>query len=164
MTATLRIDHATLDTRVLEVRRCTVADLVASPRLADLLREYGEEYPTKDFGEPRMQVAQYEHLERAGLLHPIAAYRGEELVGFVAVLVAVQPHFGNKIALTESLFVASSERTSGAGLKLLREAQRLAKEHQCLALMSSAPIGSRLEKLLPMLDYKPNTTAFYKIL
>jgi GNAT superfamily N-acetyltransferase len=101
-------------------------------------------------------------LEQVGTAHTIGAFREDDLVGFIIVLVAVLPHFGRRVASTESFFVAQSERKSGAGLQLLREAERLARELGAVGFFVSAPIGSRLASVMPRARYREASTIFFR--
>ena len=70
------------------------------------------------------------------------------LVGFMSILVYVLPHYGKKIATTESIFLARKHRSAITGLDMIHEAERYAKEKGCTAVLYTAPIGSRFSRLL----------------
>jgi GNAT superfamily N-acetyltransferase len=144
------------------IRPCTVSDLEASPCFEALLAEYGAESGIPEFGPPVAQMATYKHLEAAGVLQVIAAVQDGELVGFVTVLRSVLPHFGRQVAITESLFVTSEARSTGAGLALLRAAEDLAREQGGEALLVSAPTGGRLERVLPGVGYRETARMFFR--
>lgn len=146
------------------IRRCSFSEVESSPNLEALLQGYGEEYPAKEFGPPNMQVEMYRQMEQMGIFHVIGAFRRGLMVGFAGLLSSVQPHFGHRIAVVESLFVLGSERKSGAGMRLIRECERMAKELGAFSIGFNAPTGSRLERLLPNIDYRKNATSFCKVL
>ena len=53
---------------------------------------------------------------------------------------------------------------AGAGLKLLRQAERMAKECGAECFMLSAPIGSKLERVLHSTKYRPTNVSFFRSL
>ena len=101
------------------IKRCSIADLESSPQLPFLLTKYAEESAIPGMGNPSPSFDQYKQLESSGALHPIGAWKGDDLVGFVLVLVWTIPHYGRKAASTESFFVEPLARPQGFGLKLL---------------------------------------------
>lgn len=129
---------------MVDIRRCTVAELQAAPNLADLLAEYARESAMPEIGEPNPQEKTYEQLEAAGVLHPVAAFEGDKLLGFILPLVSVLPHYGVLTAVIESFFVLKEERKHGIGLALLASAESLARDLGAKALLLSAPVGSPL--------------------
>lgn len=132
------------------IRACTIADLEASPALPALLAEYAAESSTCGLGGANPQLATYRQLEAAGALHPIGAfYGGDELAGFLLLLVSPVPHFGKLAATTESYFVSAAHRKGGgAGTRLLAAAEDRARELGCEAMFVSAPAGGRLARVM----------------
>lgn len=146
------------------IRPCTVSDMENAPNLASLLAEYGAESAIEGLGQPAAQLETYHQMEAMGVLHPIGAFQGDELVGFLIMIISVLPHYGARIGSTESFFVASAARKSGAGLKLLREAERLAEAQGAMGFFVSAPIGSRLDQVLTAKRYLETNRVFFKVL
>lgn len=147
----------------IEIRRCKVSDIEAAPNLEALLAEYGAESSLPEIGPAAAQFPMYRHLETAGMLHAIGAFQGDELVGFVCVLVSVLPHYGRTVATSESLFVTAPARSTGAGMRLLRNAEDVAREHGASAFLLSAPVDSQLEKVMRGThSYRPSNSVFVK--
>jgi GNAT superfamily N-acetyltransferase len=96
------------------------------------------------------------------VLQTFGAYYGSLLVGFVTVLTHIMPHYGVPISITESFFVAGSHRKTGAGYKLLRAAERYAKDRGSSGLLISAPSGGRLAEVLPKAGYKETNVVYFK--
>jgi GNAT superfamily N-acetyltransferase len=145
------------------IERKSVAELSADPLFRQLLREYAAESAIAgiDPGEPRIDI--YEMLESAGAITVLASYDNGELSGFLCLLVSILPHFGVKVATTESYFVTKEKRHTGAGLALLREAETLAKELGASCILVSAPIGGRLDKILESVDtYRETNRVFFR--
>jgi len=146
------------------VRPITAAEAFESPTFAALCDEYRDEA----LRNPRMvgslpDRACYEGWIAAGLLHSLGVFVGEELVGMCAVLITPVPHYsGRLIASTETLFVAEAHRASGAGLKLLRAAEQVARDNGVDGLYVTAPRGGRLERILPHAGYAETNRVFFR--
>lgn len=144
------------------IKRCALADIEAAPNLPALLDEYGAESSIDGLGAQNMQGEAYRMLESSGLLHIVGAWAGEELAGFISVLVSVLPHYGKTVCVSESYFVASAHRKTGAGLLLLKEAERIGEEHGAAGVMLSAPTGGRLASVLSSKGYRQTNQVFFK--
>lgn len=148
----------------LAIRLCTVSDLETSPQLADLLAEYGVESAIDGLGAPAAQFALYHQMEATGALHLFGAFDDEALVGFLIMIVSVLPHYGKRIASTESFFVSRAARRTGAGMKLLRSAEQHAKDLGAEGFFVSAPTGGRLDHIMPAQGYRETNRVFFRVL
>lgn len=146
------------------IRAITVTEAFDSPVFVALCDEYREE----SLRNPDMLGALpdregYERLVAAGVLHPIGVFVDDELIGVCAVLITPVLHFGGKlIASTETLFVAEAFRAGGAGMRLLHAAEEVAVENGASGLYVTAPVGGRLEKLLPHVGYVETNRVFFR--
>lgn len=147
---------------MLTIKPCTIDELEASPNFADLLAEYASESAISGMPAPAAKMSMYRSLEASGAIVVFGALVSEELVGFLAVLAPMLPHYGRTVATAESFFVAKDHRNSGAGLELLRRAEKHADEIGSPALLVSAPAGGVLEKVLPRVGYDHSNTVFFK--
>lgn len=145
------------------VKLFSIADFEAAPNLAELLTEYAEESALGELGEANPQFSTYKQMEAMGVARMIAAFQGDTLVGFIVLLVSVVPHFGKPVASTESFFVARAARKTGAGLKLLHEAEQIARESGAVGFFVSAPTGSKLADVLDNLKpYRETNRLFFR--
>jgi GNAT superfamily N-acetyltransferase len=144
------------------VMRVAVADIEASPDLPALLAEYAAESANDEIGPATPQIATYRGMEAAGMMQAFAAVADGQLVGFLFLLTPVLPHFGKKVGVTESYFVAAVHRSTGAGLKLLAAAESAAKEAGAAGILVSAPSGGRLERVMPGIGYRETNRVFFK--
>ena len=144
------------------VRKCSVAEIEANDAFSSLWREYSAEAAIAGFPPPTEKLATYRLIETSGAFHAYGAFLAKRLVGFMAVLTPVIPHYGIAIAVTESLFVGSEHRKTGAGIKLIRTAERHAREAGSPGLLISAPMGGRLADVLPRLGYRETNRVFMK--
>lgn len=141
----------------------TIAGLQAAPNIGALLEEYAAEAANRSLPPPAARLPLYHVLEDSGQLAVITAHVGGELAGFVTVLASGLPHYDAiTVAVTESYFVAARHRASGAGLQLLAEAEHVAAGMGAKVLLVSAPIGGRLEEILPRRGYREANRVFCK--
>jgi len=153
-----------IERKAAHIRRCTVAELQAAPNIAEVLAEYARESSLKELGPTSPQWATYRTLEAAGVFHPIAAFEGARLCGFILPIVVVLPHYGVLAATIESYFVPQADRTKNIGIKLLRAAEELARGLGAKALLLSAPVGGALARLMPALKYRHSNEVFVRAL
>ncbi len=144
------------------IKKCTIAELEAAPNIQEILDEYAAESSVKGLPAPKAKVEIYKEMEGNGALHVLAAYVGDLLVGYFCVLAPVLPHYGILIAVGESYFVSKAYRNTGAGLKLLREAELLSNLIGSPGLFISAVIGSDLAELLPNVGYRETNRVFFR--
>lgn len=144
------------------IKPCAVEDVQNAPNVADLLAEYANESALDALGGANPQWETYRQMQAMGVAHVLGAYQGDTLVGFLVLLVSVVPHFGKPIASTESYFVAQVVRKAGAGLKLLHEAEKLARESGAVGLFVSAPTDSRLSHVLPGVGYHETNRLYFR--
>lgn len=144
------------------VHKITLADIQNAPNCASLMAGYADECAIAELTPHDPQYAQYAAMEQAGFTHFLGAYCGDRLIGFVVILIATLPHFGKRIATTESLYVEPGQRRTGAGLDLIRRAQTFAQEQGAMGLFICAPVGSTLSKLLPAIGYRQTNQTYFK--
>ena len=147
----------------MNIRPCTVDELIEDPRFAELVAGYEAECATAGLGDCIVQTATYKHLESTGLLRAVAAYAEGQLVGFVTVLTSMLPHFGKLVGTTESYYVHPDYRKGGLGAGLLRVAEAVAQDQGAVGFFVSAPAGGRLEKIMGRTaGYRHSNTVFFK--
>lgn len=129
---------------MVDVRRCTIADLAAAPNIDAVLAAYAAEGALPEIGAPNPQVETYYAMEKANVLHAIGAFDGDRLLGFILPIVIALPHYGVVTATVESFFVAEAERKHGIGLRLLRAAEDLVRLLGAKAMLVSAPVDGAL--------------------
>jgi GNAT superfamily N-acetyltransferase len=145
-----------------EIRKLTVDEYYAEPNIAELWELYAEESHTKGLPPHNPQRQMYQGMENVGVLHTWGAYDDGKLVGFIALLVHVAPHYGAMLGTLESFFVHRYYRKGGTASKLLRAAEAKAKELGAVGLFASAPAGGKLEKAMLMFGYRHTNTVFFR--
>lgn len=146
----------------LTIRKCSIAEMEASPNIHELLAEYAAESAINGLPSPSAKVEMYKHMESVGTLHIIGAFLDDVLIGYITILKPVLPHYSVAVAVAESFFVAKAYRKTGAGLKLLHEAENYAKEKSSPGLLVSAPFGGNLAEVLPHVGYTETNRVFFK--
>jgi len=128
------------------VVKCTAAEIFDHPDGPGLIAEYAEECGNALVGTPAPQRDRYENLEACGMGQCFAAIKGgKDLVGFAFVLVTVVPHYDVKLAAVESVFVT---KAAHCGAVLMTKLNDYAASMGCATIFYTAPVGSRLAKLL----------------
>jgi GNAT superfamily N-acetyltransferase len=157
-----RLQACGMSDPAVSIRQVTFAELTSHGNFLDLFREYAAESALAGLPPPDEKMAQYRLIDESGIFYVYAAFIGEDLIGFLAFLLPVLPHYGVTIAVSESFFVAQKSRKGGAGIKLLRAAEDHARRAGSPALMVSAPTGGRLAAILPRLGYRETNRAFLR--
>jgi GNAT superfamily N-acetyltransferase len=124
------------------------AEILDAPNAQELFRAYADECSIPEIGSPNPQASMYDLLEASGAMHTFALYEADEIVGFASVLISTLPHYGQKVATLESIYVAPEHRAGASGKALMLCVEQFADVQGCAAVLYSAPTGSRLEKLL----------------
>lgn len=146
----------------LVIRKCTVSEMETDAAFPYLLEEYAQELAIDGLPHPQAQIEMYKKLESIGSLQPIGAYYQDILIGFINVLMVMNPHYGVSIAVSESFFVAKEYRRTGAGLKLLHKAEDYSANLGSPGIFVSAPSDGVLSEVLPNAGYIEKSRAFFK--
>ena len=144
------------------IRPISYSELVSAPNAAEILAEYSGECSLPELGDACPHDATYLAVEKSGGMRTFGVYDGDTLVGFSIVLIYIQPHYGKKVATTESIFISQSYRHTGAGKELMNMIEQYAKEQGCIVFLYAAPVGSRFAKMLALnIDRYRRTNVVY---
>ena len=139
------------------------AYILGHPDRKRLLDEYAAECAQPELGETCPQPALYEVMEKSDTLRVFGVFEGEKLIGFAALLLYVLPHYGKKVATTESIFISAEKRSTGAGAKLLQFIERYAEQNGCKAVLYTAPTHSQFSRVLEAQDrYRHSNNVFIR--
>ena len=141
-----------------EIRPCTVDDILGS----GLIPEYAYECRIAGLPAPDPDRKTYRAMESTGFIKLFGAYIGDVMVGFASVMVNSLPHYSRPVAVTESIFVSSTHRKSGAGLKLLRQAEQYAKNMGAVGILVSAPAGGKFAAVLERTAYRHTNQVYFR--
>lgn len=144
------------------IRPCTIAELEASPNIKQLQEEYAREAAIEGLPPPEAKVETYRNFESIKAIHVIGAFVDDMLAGFIFVLAPILPHYSIRVAVGESFFVAKDYRGTGAGLKLLRAAEKYAQEAGACGILMSAPLNGDFAEVLPHVGYTETNRVFFR--
>lgn len=150
---------------MVEIKQITYQELIELPGFDAAVSAYALECSMVEIGIAKQSAGTYAALSDAGKIQILAAVNNGRLIGFVTLIVSELPHYcGRMIAVTESFFVASDDRKSGAGAKLIKAAEKVAKGLGAVTFLVSAPAGSALERVAPLWGYRHSNTVFARAL
>lgn len=147
---------------MVSIRKCLFSEIAENRNFPVLAHEYAEESSLAGLPDPDEKAASYRLLQYSPIFNAFGAFDEDLLIGFAFVLTPIIPHYGVAIAVTESLFVGKEYRRSGAGLKLIRAAEGLAKDLQTPGILFSAPSKGQLAEVLPRMGYRETNRVFLK--
>ena len=147
---------------MVDVRQRSIRELFSMPEFIGLRDEYMAECALAGMRHSLPRLEYYGMLEDAGVLTVYCAFHGGRLVGFVTLVVAPIAHYGVPMMATESIFVGSEHRKTGAGLALLRAAEEHAKNKGIHIMQVSAPLGGRFERVMSRQGYECTNVIFTK--
>jgi len=146
----------------MDIRPAPYAEILAQG--SDLFHAYAEECAIPEIGHTNPQADTYAAMERAGIAQCFGVYSDAELVGFASVLTSLLPHYGKKVAVVESIFISPKFRPL-ASLDLMKAIEQHSTLSGCVAILYSAPAGSRFELFLTLRNrYRHTNTVFCKAL
>lgn len=147
---------------MIDVRRCPVIDIIENENLPVIQQEFSDEVATYIKPASPEKLRGYIDMERAGVMQSIGAFCGEKLIGFVAVLAAKVPRCDAPMAVADGLYVARAYRRTGAGVKLIREAEKYARDIGSPCLAFGTPKDGPLATILPRFGYDLTNIMFTK--
>tara|TARA_R110000803_G_scaffold140207_2_gene206788 strand:+ start:488 stop:937 length:450 start_codon:yes stop_codon:yes gene_type:complete len=145
------------------IRQISVDELINCHEFSALLQEYADECPPKANMPHTYNEETYKALEKSGVLQSFGAFGDDgELLGFITLVITMLPKYTSLISATESFFVASKHRKTGAGIRLLRTAEAKASELGAFGMLVSAPCGGKLAEVMSMSGYEESDIIFFK--
>lgn len=143
----------------------TIAEFFAHPDAAALLGAYARECANESLPPYNPHREAYAMVEANGGLHMLAAFDDAgRMLGFIVLLVSLNPHYSVLLAVTESWFVAPEHRATGAGLALYRAAKTQASALGARAIYVSAPKGGQLAGVMAGLGAVETNRVFCEVL
>lgn len=147
----------------MEIRKITTDELFSRGEFRRLCLEYADESGNPELGRANPRFEHYKALEAQGILSFIAAFEDDDMVGFAEVSVLKHPHFDRLIGSVGTLWLEKKARKGTAGLRLIRELMRVAKDKGAVGVYCSAPFGSRLERLYERLFRRTDSIFWAKV-
>ena len=140
-------------------------ELNGLPEFKEIAQEYTDESSLDEMPPINPNVDLYIKLNEAGALITLAAYDDKIVIGYANFLFSPNLHYSKLTAVTESFFIKENYRKNGAGMALLKEMEKLAKENGAVAFMVTAPSDSKLSVVMGKNKaYKETNKVFFKSL
>ena len=143
-------------------KRMRAAELMDAPGFDEAVDRYWVECANRAMGPANPDQDAYRLMDAAGLSRAVGVFDGERLIGGAILLINNMPHFSVKGAVVESIFVLPEYRRRGVGARLLNELKAMAKAYGCPGVYLSAPVGSRLERLLRLKGIQQTNSVFFE--
>jgi GNAT superfamily N-acetyltransferase len=150
---------------MITVKKIAYRELDCLPEFHRIIDEYTAESAVEEMLPIKTNVDLYNRLHEAGSLTTLAAYDDELLIGYANFIMTPNLHYSKTVAGTESFFVKAEYRKTGAGIVLLKEMEKLAKEMGAVAFLVSAPTDSKLSTVMDKNKaYKETNKVFFRSL
>jgi GNAT superfamily N-acetyltransferase len=146
----------------LSTRIVGFAELRADCTLQVMLEEYADECSIEGMPRFELDIAHYLQAESTGALTFIGVFVGDVLAGYASVFFAKCPHYSALIGSTESLFVKTCYRNTGAGAALRKAIKVFAFSRKAVGVFTCAPKGGVLEKLLRCSEAVETNVVFFE--
>lgn len=97
----------------------------------------------------------YQQLEDRGCLVALAAWEGEDMIGYAVGCMFQHPYSKDMKALQHDLlFVTPAMRGMGLGMRLMRELEQAGREAGCEPVFMHAKPGSAMSRILERAGYE----------
>jgi GNAT superfamily N-acetyltransferase len=143
------------------IARCGIDTLWSDARFACVASAYADEGAYSGMPTPQPSRDAYRSMEQRGFLAVMRVDRDGALVGFATLVLTVSPHYGVPIAVIESVFVMPEHR-GAAGARLVRAIIETARTSGAHTILATAPIGSRLGRMLAKIGFAPTSTTYQR--
>jgi GNAT superfamily N-acetyltransferase len=150
---------------MIAIREMSFCELHERPEWPSLQEEYSQESSVPDMGPTKVDLLMYKKMSDVGALKTFVAFDDDQAIGYINFVVSPNLHYSKPIGSTESFFVKASHRDTGAGMVLLRGAEKCAKSLGAVAFLVTAPICSKLRLILEKSkSYKETNIVFFRSL
>ena len=147
----------------MNIVKIKISDTWEAPNWPQILMEYALEASIEGMPTTAPNKELYTKLEGLGVIHTFGAFLDKMLIGYITVMAVPGTHYETAtIFSTESFFVLKEHRKTGAGLRLLRAAETLAKGLRAPGLLVSARVDNSLPQVLGSCGYKETNRVFFK--
>ena len=126
------------------------------PRMQEIMRDHWAEVGSHQ-GVRALNIPtdKYADLESKGMLLSLFALDDDgQIAGYSINMIAMNMHSADTCFVqNDALFLAHAHRKGRAGVRLMRETEKAAKEVGAKLMIWHAKEGTGLDKLLPLLGY-----------
>jgi GNAT superfamily N-acetyltransferase len=108
-------------------------------------------------------IEKYRMTEKAGKLVCLFAYLGDEIVGYSANIIDNHLHYADLVvAYNDVIFIPKEHRNISLGSTLIKETERVCKEHGAKMMVWHAKENTALSNILPFMGAKVQEIIFSK--
>lgn len=145
-----------------EIRLSNVSEMLANA--GELFEEHWDEIAlNKQVMILKPDEARYRAMEQAGSLMILAAWEGDELVGYSVNFIVNHLHYADlRLCSNDLLFITRSKRAGRLGLKMIRETEKRAAEMGAQLMLWHAKPDTALAVMMPKMGYGVQDIIFSK--
>jgi len=145
-----------------EIRTSNVSEMLANA--GELFEEHWDEIAlNKQVMILKPDEARYRAMEEAGSLLILAAWEGEDLVGYSVNFIVNHLHYADlRLCSNDLLFITKAKRAGRLGLKLIRETEKRAAEMGARLMLWHAKQDTALAVMMPKMGYGVQDIIFSK--
>lgn len=145
-----------------EIRKATASEMLS--HAGELFAAHWDEIAlNKQVMALKPDGERYLAMEANGGLLILAAYQGDELVGYSVNFIMRHLHYADlNLASNDLLFVTKEHRKSRIGLQLIKATEQAAKEQGARLMLWHAKPNTALVELMPRMGYGVQDIIFSK--
>ncbi len=145
-----------------DIRTSNVSEMLANA--GELFEEHWDEIAlNKQVMILKPDEARYRAMEEAGSLLILAAWEGEDLVGYSVNFIVNHLHYADlRLCSNDLLFITKAKRAGRLGLKLIRETEKRAAEMGARLMLWHAKQDTALAVMMPKMGYGVQDIIFSK--
>lgn len=145
-----------------EIRESTVDEMLA--HAGQLFEEHWDEIAlNKQVMVLKPDEERYRRMEQQGAALILAAFAGEQMVGYSVNFVMKHLHYADLcVCSNDLLFVAKEKRTGRLGLQLIKATEKFAKERGARLMLWHAKEQTALATIIPKMGYGVQDIIFSK--
>ena len=144
----------------MKLKTLSMGELFEYPGFDEFCAEYAEESGNADLGHALPNKDFYLTLESLDKCFCIGAFDGPDLVGFCVLIIQEHTHYSKIVGWCDSIWIAKPHRKGYTGLKIIRQAQALARDKGAVGVYFSATEGARLSMLFERL-FQPKDRVYW---
>ncbi len=141
---------------LIEIRPSNIGEMREMSERQELFEEHYQELAT-DKGLMRLSPnwKRYYALEEQDMVSVIAAWLGDEMVGYSVNLTFHHMHYADlKVMQNDVLFVTKDHRHTGAGLKLIEATEEMGRAMECGMVLFHSKLDTSLGLILEARGYQ----------
>ena len=147
---------------MLQIRASTVDEMLQVAPV--LFKEHWDEIArNKQVMVLKPNEQAYRAMEQAGQMMILAAYKGDEMVGYSVNFIINHPHYADLVVCqNDLLYIAQAHREGGVGIRLMKRTEQEGKARGARLMLWHAKQDTPLANILPRMAYGVQDIIFSK--